>query len=187
MDTARRGPGDAPPPLAMAVLPDVAAAGLDALFVGTAVGDCQALPGHHHATRGDAFWSLLEASGLTPHLLRPDEEDLLPTYGLGVVDLLPEPGRERPPVRFDVASLTAKVESLRPAWVVLTSKRTGEVVARASGQRPPWLGPAPWSLADSSVFVVPSPSPANQRRDYDGRPRRLDWWAECAQVVRVRP
>jgi TDG/mug DNA glycosylase family protein len=171
----------------MAVLPDVAAAGLDALFVGTAVGDCQALPGHHHATRGDAFWSLLEASGLTPHLLRPDEEDLLPTYGLGVVDLLPEPGRERPPVRFDVASLTAKVEALRPAWVVLTSKRTGEVVARASGQRPPGLGPAPWSLADSSVFVVPSPSPANQRRAYDGRPRRLDWWAECARVVRVRP
>ena len=171
----------------MAVRPDVAAAGLDALFVGTAVGDCQALPGHHHATRGDAFWSLLGASGLTPRLLRPDEEDLLPTYGLGVVDLLPEPGRERPPVRFDVASLTAKVEALRPAWVVLTSKRTGEVVARASGQRPPGLGPAPWSLADSSVFVVPSPSPANQRRDYDGRPRRLDWWAECAQVVRVRP
>ena len=169
----------------MAVLPDVAATGLDAVFVGTAVGDCQALAGHHHATRGDAFWVLLDASGLTPRLLRPDEEDLLPTYGLGVIDLLPEPGRERPPVRFDVASLVAKVETLRPRWVVLTSKRTGDVVARALDERPVRLGPAPWSLGPSSVFVVPSPSPANRRRDYDGRPRRLDWWAECALAVRV--
>nr|CAA9350121.1 MAG: G:T/U mismatch-specific uracil/thymine DNA-glycosylase [uncultured Nocardioidaceae bacterium] len=171
----------------MAVLPDVATHGLDALFVGTAVGDCQALAGHHHATRGDAFWSLLHASGLTPRLLRPDEEDLLPAYGLGVVDLLPEPGHERPPVRFDVARLVAKVEALRPSWVVLTSKRTADVVARALGERPAGLGEASWLLGGSSVFVVPSPSPANQRRDYDGRPRRVDWWADCARAVRARP
>jgi hypothetical protein len=69
--------------------------------------------------------------------------------------------------------------------VVLTSKRTGDVVARALDERPVRLGPAPWSLGPSSVFVVPSPSPANRRRDYDGRPRRLDWWAECALAVRV--
>jgi TDG/mug DNA glycosylase family protein len=168
----------------MRVLPDVAAPGLDAVFVGTAVGDCQALAGHHHAVPGDAFWPLLHQSGLTPRLLRPDEEDLLPTYGLGLLDLLPEPGRERSPVVFDVARLSAKVGALRPRWVVLTSKRTGGAVARALGHRPPGLGRAPWRLHDSEVFVAPSTSRANQRRDYDGRPARLDWWAECARTVR---
>lgn len=167
----------------MKVLPDVVAPGLTAVLVGTAVGDCQALTGHHHAASGDAFWSLLHQSGLAPRRLRPDEEDLVPAYGLGLVDLLPQPGHERPPVRFDVASLAAKLDTLRPAWVVLTGKGTGAAVARALGERPPRLGRVPWRISGCQVFVVPSASPANQRRDYDGRPTRLDWWAECARAV----
>jgi TDG/mug DNA glycosylase family protein len=167
----------------MRTLPDVVAPHLAAVLIGTAVGDCQALAGHHHASARDAFWSLLHSAGLTPRLLRPDEEDLLPTYGLGVVDLLPLPGHEGPPVAFDVAALVSKVEALRPRWAVLTSKRTAAAVARAHGHRPPGLGPAGWRLGGSEVFVVPSTSPANQRRDYDGRPTRLDWWAECARTV----
>jgi TDG/mug DNA glycosylase family protein len=170
----------------MRTLPDVVAHDLAAVLIGTAVGDCQALAGHHHAASGDAFWPLLYAAGLTPRLLRPDEEDLLPTYGLGVVDLLPLPGRESQPVAFDVAALVSKVEALRPGWAVLTSKRTAAAVARAHGHRSPGLGLASWRLGKSEVFVVPSTSPANHRRDYDGRPTRLDWWAECARTVRRR-
>jgi TDG/mug DNA glycosylase family protein len=168
----------------MRVLPDVVATGLDAVFCGTAVGDCQALTGCHHAGRGDSFWGLLHDSGLTPRRLLPSEEDQLLAYGLGLVDLLPVPDRERPPVAFDVDALVAKVAALRPRWVVLTSKRTGAVVARALGQRPPGLGPAGWDLAGSEVFVAPSSSGANRRRDYDGRPTRLAWWSDLGTLIR---
>jgi TDG/mug DNA glycosylase family protein len=168
----------------MRVLPDVVAPGLDAVFCGTAVGDCQALPGCHHAGRGDSFWALLNESGLTPRLLLPSEEDQLLTYGLGLVDLLPLPGRELPPVAFDAAALVAKVAAFRPRWVVLTSKRTGGVVARALGHRPPGLGPTGWDLAGSEVYVAPSSSGANRRRDYDGRPSRLAWWADLPVLIR---
>jgi TDG/mug DNA glycosylase family protein len=168
----------------MRVLPDVVATGLDAVFCGTAVGDCQALTGCHHAGRGDSFWGLLHDSGLTPRRLLPSEEDQLLAYGLGLVDLLPVPDRERPPVAFDVDALVAQVAALRPRWVVLTSKRTGAVVARALGQRPPGLGPTGWDLAGSEVFVAPSSSGANRRRDYDGRPTRLAWWSDLGTLIR---
>jgi TDG/mug DNA glycosylase family protein len=168
----------------MGVLPDVVGSGLDAVFCGTAVGDCQALPGCHHAGRGDSFWSLLHESGLTPRRLLPSEEDQLLAYGLGLVDLLPLPGRERPPVEFDVDALVAKVTALRPRWVVLTSKRTGTAVARARGERPPGLGHTGWNLAGSEVFVAPSSSGANRRPDYDGRPTRQAWWSDLALLIR---
>jgi double-stranded uracil-DNA glycosylase len=32
--------------------------------------------------------------------------------------------------------------------------------------------------------VLPSSSGANRRRDYDGRPSRLDWWSELADYLR---
>jgi TDG/mug DNA glycosylase family protein len=168
----------------MLTLPDVVSSGLTAVFCGTAVGDCQALPGHHHAGRGDSFWALLNDSGLTPRRLLPSDEHELLAYGLGLVDLLPQPGRELPPVAFDVDALEAKVAALRPRWVVLTSKRTGSVVARALGKRPPSLGATGWSLAGSAVFVAPSSSGANRRRDYDGRRTRLAWWSDLHPLFR---
>jgi TDG/mug DNA glycosylase family protein len=164
-------------------LPDVVAPELDAVFCGTAVGDCQALAGHHHAVPGDAFWSLLHQSGLTPRLLAPDEEDLLPGLGLGIADLFPRTGTDA--VVFDVDELADRLTAVRPRWVVLTSKRTGAAVARALGHRPPPLGVADWTYAGARVFVAPSTSRANQRRDYDGRPTRLAWWSECAGLVRA--
>jgi TDG/mug DNA glycosylase family protein len=42
-----------------------------------------------------------------------------------------------------------------------------------------------WGLGPASVFVLPSPSGANRRRDYDGRLTRLDWWADLATQVRA--
>ncbi|MDF2967345.1 MAG: hypothetical protein K0Q93_1123 [Nocardioidaceae bacterium] len=162
------------------VLPDVLADDLDVVFCGLAVGDCAALRGHHHAGPGDSFWALLHEAGLTPRRLAPDEEDTLPTYGLGLTDV---PRDLRTPDGrwvYDVPGLVAKAERLRPRWMALTGKGTAATVARGLGRRPPGLGPLSWTIGPAEVFVLPSPSGANRRRDYDGRPARLDWWAELA-------
>lgn len=164
----------------MRVLPDVLADDLDVVFCGLAVGDCAALRGHHHAGPGDSFWDLLHEAGLTPRRLAPDEEDTLPTYGLGLTDV---PRDLRTPDGrwvYDVPGLVAKAERLRPCWMALTGKGTAATVARGLGRRPPGLGPVSWTIGPAEVFVLPSPSGANRRRDYDGRPARLDWWAELA-------
>jgi double-stranded uracil-DNA glycosylase len=43
--------------------------------------------GHHFARPGNRFYPALHAAGLTPRLLRPDEDALLPTFGLGVTNI----------------------------------------------------------------------------------------------------
>ena len=81
--------------------------------------------------------------------------------------------------------LVAKADRLRPRWVALTGKGAATTVARGLGERPPSLGPVPWTIGPARVFVLPSPSGANRRRDYDGRLSRLDWWSELAAEVRA--
>jgi TDG/mug DNA glycosylase family protein len=41
-----------------------------------------------------------------------------------------------------------------------------------------------WTIGDAEVFVLPSSSGANRRRDYDGRATRVEWWRELADYVR---
>lgn len=157
--------------LGVRVLPDVVRPGLTVLFCGLAVGECAALRGHHHAGPGDSFWQLLHQCGLTPRQLRPDEEDLLLDYGLGITDV------------SDVAGLPATIETLRPRWVAITGKGAASVIARTLGNPAQGLGLASWGLAGADVFVLPSASGANRRKDYDGRSSRTQWWCEFADLV----
>lgn len=157
--------------LGVRVLPDVVQPGLTVLFCGLAVGECAALRGHHHAGPGDSFWQLLHQCGLTPRQLRPDEEDLLLDYGLGITDV------------SDVAGLPSTIEALQPRWVAITGKGAASVIARTLENPAPGLGLAGWRLAGAEVFVLPSASGANRRKDYDGRSSRAQWWREFADLV----
>lgn len=169
----------------MRVLPDVLAPDLDAWFCGLAVGDCAALRGHHHAGPGDGFWQLLHEAGFTSRRLQPDEDDALLAYGLGLTDVPRSLRTSGGDLDYDVPGLVAKADRLRPGWVAVTGKGAAATIARGLGERPPALGPVPWTIGPASVFVLPSPSGANRRRDYDGRLTRLDWWAELAAQVRA--
>lgn len=172
----------------MTVLPDILAPHLTVVFCGTVVGKRSAERGHYYAGPGNTFWHLLHESGLTPRLLRPDEDATLPTYGLGLTDLVKTVAQSNDRgLPFDVATLVGKIEHYRPRWLALTSKTAGQAAARSLGHPPSELGPAPWSLGGTKVFVLPSPSGANQRRDYAGRPTRLEWWTDLAHAVPPRP
>jgi len=172
---------------AVRVLPDILAPELSVLFCGLAVGECAALRGHHHAGPGDSFWALLHGSGMTPVRLRPDEDDLLPTYGLGLTDVPRDLRTADGRLVYDVPGLVAKADRLRPRWVALTGKGAAATVARSLGHAAPVLGRVPWGIGPAEVFVLPSPSGANRRRDYDGRLSRLDWWTELAALSLAPP
>ena len=168
----------------MPVLPDILTTGLRVVFCGTAVGEQSAARGHYYAGRGNDFWRLLSDTGLTPRLLGPDEDGSLPRHGIGMTDLAKHVAQSHDRgLVYDLPALRAKLESYAPAWVAFTSKEAGRGAARALGHTPPGLGPQDWSIAATRVFVLPSPSGANRRREYDGRASRLEWWQDLADLL----
>ena len=171
----------------MLTLPDVVTPGLDVVICAPAVAECAALRGHYYAGPGQSFWWLLHQSGLTPHRLDPSDDDSLPAYGVGLVDVVRTSPPGQRPERFDVAGFVRTVREQRPGWIAFNGKHAAAVVARDLGHRAPALGPVPWSVAGAPVFVLPSSSGANRRREYDGRGSRLEWWSELSELVHAGP
>ncbi|MGI8701309.1 MAG: mismatch-specific DNA-glycosylase [Nocardioidaceae bacterium] len=164
------------------VLPDILAPHLSVLFCGTAV-PCAAARGHYHAGPGDDFWRFLHEAGFTPRRLAPSDDAMLATHGHGLTDLAKRPLSPGGVPGYDVARLVRTVEACQPRWLAFTSKTAGQAAARGLGHPVPGLGPADWQVGGADVYVLPSPSGANRRRDYDGRPSRVDWWSELCRLV----
>ena len=168
----------------MPVLPDILTTGLRVVFCGTAVGERSAARGHYYAGPGNDFWRLLADTGMTPRRLEPDEDATLPRLGIGMTDLAKHVAQSHDRgLVYDVPALRAKLLRFGPAWVAFTSKEAGRGAARALGQATPGLGPQGWSVGGARVFVLPSPSGANRRREYDGRASRVEWWQELADLL----
>ena len=166
----------------MHVLPDVVGDDPVVVLCGMAGAESNRAREHRYDTPGNSFWALLHESAMTPRRLRPDEEEQLPAYGLGTTDLVRTGEDRNDPASYAVAELEAKLEQWQPEWLAFTSKTVAHAVARAHGRRRPGLGPVEWYVGPAQVFVLPGPSGANRRRDYDGRPDRLSWWRELAEV-----
>src|SRR5438309_11307911 len=69
-------------------VPDVIAPGLRVLFAGINPGLYSGAVGHHFARPGNRFWRALHEGGLTPRVLRPDEERRLLPLGIGVTNIV---------------------------------------------------------------------------------------------------
>ncbi|MCD9200123.1 mismatch-specific DNA-glycosylase [Aeromicrobium wangtongii] len=167
----------------MDVLDDIWTPGIELAICGTAVGPCAAERGHHYAQRGNAFWRLLNDSGLTPTLLTPGDEVRLPDLGIGLIDVV---RRFDPPDPFDVDTFATALDRAAPRWIAFNGRVGADAVARTLGEPRPALGRQRWTFAGARVFVLPSSSGANQRKDHGGRSDRLSWWAELAALVADR-
>lgn len=140
------------------MLPDLLAPGLRVLFCGTAAGKASAARGHYYAGPGNRFWGLLAATGLTPRLLRPDEDHLMPGFGLGLTDLakgVAGMDRDIPPAAYAPARLAALVAEAQPGAVAFTSlaaarKALGRGDIGPGRQVSPWAGVAVWALHSPS-------------------------------------
>lgn len=142
-------------------LPDILAPDLAVLFVGFNPGLRSAGVAHHYAGRGNQFWRLLAASGLTPCLLRPDEDGLAPGFGLGLTNLVARATASaaelsRAELRAGVPRLAEVVRRCRPRVVAYAGK--GVYAAAAGNDKAPW-GLQPGTLFPPAAdFVLPSPS-----------------------------
>jgi double-stranded uracil-DNA glycosylase len=144
------------------VIAPILAPGLRVLFVGINPGLRSAEVGHNFARPGNRFWPGLHAAGLTPRLLRPDEEAELPRYGLGIANIADRPTRDAAQLSADelragAAQLERTVERYAPRLVAvlgLAAYRTAFGRPRAVaglqehtiGGRPAWILPNPSGL-----------------------------------------
>ena len=146
-----------------ALLPDVLADGLRVVFCGINPGLWSAATGHHFARPGNRFWPALHASGFTPTRLRPDEQGLLPSLGLGLTNVVARASARADELGAEElvaggAALRAKVERHRPGWLAVL----GVTAYRAAfGDRHAQVGPQDATIGDTRLWVLPNPSGLN--------------------------
>ena len=144
-------------------VPDVIAADLDVLFCGINPSLTSAAVGHHFARPGNRFWPALHLAGLTPRLLRPEEDRELLVHGIGVTNVVPRPTRtaaelDRAELRAGGAALAALVERWRPRVLAVL----GVTAYRVAFDRPrAALGRQPERVGGATTWVVPNPSGLN--------------------------
>ena len=153
------------------------------VFCGMAGAESHKHREHYYASPGTNFWECLHRSGLTPERLRPEEDRRITEFRMGLTDLVGHWDHDTNRGWVEIDRLVADVERWRSAWLAFTAKGTAAYAARALGMRRPGLGAVDWEIAGAQVFVLPGTSGANRRRDYDGRPDRLSWWQELAQLA----
>lgn len=154
-------------------LPNLLAPGLRVAFAGTSVGERSAAVGHYYAGRGNQFWQLLDATGLTDHAgLTSDRDHELLARGLGFTDVVrtraASSNRELAAADYGVAGFIARIEQFAPAIVAVHDTEALRRVARLLGARPtkPPVGPVAWEIAGAMVYRLPSPSGTNTHMTY---------------------
>ena len=145
------------------VVPDVVAEDLRVLFCGINPGLYTAWAGHHFARPGNRFWPALHASGFTPRLLRPAEEQELLALGLGITNVVARATAaaaelSRDELREGGRRLEALAERWRPAYVAVL----GVTAYRAAfGEPRAVLGQQDRTLGPARLWVLPNPSGLN--------------------------
>lgn len=158
-------------------LPDVLRPGLDLVVCGTAASAESARRRQYYAGPGNRFWSILHETGLTPRLLEPSDFPELPSFGIGLTDVVKHQAGVDADIEFRDAGadLAARIEPHAPAILCFNGKRAAREALRAMSIR---YGLQPTRFGSTRLFVAPSTSAA-ARRFWD--PSR---WDELARLVR---
>lgn len=145
------------------MLNDVLGPSLDVLFCGINPGLMSEATGRHFARPGNRFWPALHLSGFTPRLLAPAEQHLLPSYGLGITNIVPRASAKaaeltREELAAGGADLAAKVSELSPKVLAVL----GVSAYRTAFARPKArIGPQDEPVGGARVWVLPNPSGLN--------------------------
>jgi TDG/mug DNA glycosylase family protein len=158
----------------LSAVPDVLAPGLKVVFCGINPGFVSAAAGAHFANPRNDFWRLLADTGLTPRLLRPDEQFDALEFGIGLTNAAARTTKGSGDLRrgdFDRGRVERLAEELAPRAIAFVGK---EAYRGLFGERPE-LGPQQRTLGDVGLFVLPSTSPANAAVPHE---ERLRWFEE---------
>lgn len=109
------------------VLPDYLAPGLDLVIVGFNPGIASGRAGHYYAHPQNAFWRLLFEAGLVGECLGPEDDHRLPSFGIGLTDIVKRTSRgsqdlDPAELREGARALLAKLDRNRPKVVGFLGK-----------------------------------------------------------------
>jgi TDG/mug DNA glycosylase family protein len=151
------------------------------VFCATAARRRSAAPKQHYADPGNRFWSILADTGLTPRRLAPTESPLLPTFGIGLTDLLRTKPGDDTPLRFGVVDrmgLRTKVLEHQPRFLCFNGTAAAH---EFYGIDTIGFGIQGEPIDATNIFVAPSTSPAA----WDEWDQRM--WEDLAErVLRIR-
>ena len=161
-------------------VPDILALGLRIVFCGINPGFRSAAAGAHFANPRNDFWRLLADAGLTPRLLRPEDQWELLELGYGLTNAAYRTTKGSSDLRRgDFVESARRLEriarELRPRTIAFVGKAAYEGAFRER----PALGRQERRLDDTTLFVLPSTSPANAAVPYE---ERLRWFRELARI-----
>jgi TDG/mug DNA glycosylase family protein len=156
------------------------------LFVGINPGLRSAALGHHFAGRGNPFWRLLHASGLTPTLLPAEEDHRLAELGFALTNLCPRPTRgadelERAELAAGRVRLLAKIARLQPRVVALVGVTLYPLIVGRTAAATPGAGRKPERLGGAILLVLPNPSGRNAA--YPGFAHKLVWFKRLHRLI----
>jgi double-stranded uracil-DNA glycosylase len=162
-------------------LPDVLAPDLRVVFCGINPGRWSASVGAHFANPRNDFWRLLHDAGFTPRLYAPHEQHELPSLGLGLTNAAYRTTRGSGDLRrADFAGaaerLAALARDLRPGWIAFVGKEAYRGAFRERAE----LGVQNRRFGETTLFVLPSTSPANAAVPYA---ERLRWFRKLRKLL----
>jgi TDG/mug DNA glycosylase family protein len=151
------------------VLRDRCKPGVQILFVGINPGVRSDAIGHHFAGYSNRFWKLLHESGLTPELLRAEDDARLCDWEFGITNLIARmtPGIDTlKPHEYPAGLriLRRKVRRWKPAVVAFVGVSLYRVIFERKGPVTPGLQSEIFEGA--KVFVLPNPSGRNANFTY---------------------
>ncbi len=164
----------------MPVLPDLLPPDLPLVICGSAAGNRSAALGQYYAGRGNKFWHTLHVIGLTPRQLAPAEYRLLPSFGIGLTDLVKSQSGGDHQLDFGgdhAAALYARIEQCRPRVLCFNGKRPAMEFLGAGRVA---FGLQQETIGATALFVAPSTSAA-ANATWD-----LEVWREVAGLVRTQ-
>jgi double-stranded uracil-DNA glycosylase len=159
----------------------VLAPGLDVVFCGINPGRVSDAAAAHFANPRNDFWRLLHAGGFTPRLYDPSEQFALLQLGIGITNAAHRTTAGSGDLRAaDFEGSAARLErlatDLRPKAIGLVGK---EAYRGAFGERA-GHGLQERRLGETTLFVLPSTSPANAAVPWE---ERLRWFTALHELV----
>ncbi len=162
-------------------LPDILADGLDVIIVGFNPSLVSWEKGHHYANPVNNFYRLLHQAGFTPRLIKPEEDELLPQFGIGLTNFvlnIPSANESAVPAavyRASRVALEAKILKYQPKLVCFNGLK---LYGYYFGKKLPDFGLQAETVGGRPLFVTPSSSGAanmyfERRRELYGEMKAL--------------
>lgn len=150
-------------------LPDIIKPGLKVLFCGINPGLYSGAVGHHFARPGNRFWIALFRAGFTQRLLWPYEEHLLLDSGYGIINIVNNATAQASELsteelREGARVIEKKLLRFHPRILAVLGI---DAYRKAFGQPRAVLGRQPEKIAETTLWVLPSPSGINANYQMD--------------------